>query len=145
MFLAFLLGCSTLAGAWSGVWVCSDQMFEEAEASEFDVDLELLAVSKYGFEGTLTMEGEVMIEDDEGDTNSWTWWSESAVRMEMTEFGGPQPLKVDWEDGECSLTRGSEEGTAICDDEYEDMEGWEWTEENAIYVNTGICSGLLER
>lgn len=89
MFLAFLLGCSTLAGVWRGVWVCSDQMFEEAEASEFDVDLELLAVSKYGFEGTLTMEGEVMIEDDEGDTNSWTWWSESAVRMEMTEFGGP--------------------------------------------------------
>lgn len=63
----------------------------------------------------------------------------------MTAFGGPQPLKVAWEDVDCSLSRGSEDGEISCDQEIDNLEGWEWTQENAIFVDTGVCSGLLDR
>lgn len=70
MFLLFLLARNSLAGNWSGTWLCSEDMLGNDEVSEFAIDMELLPVSKYGFEGTVEMEGEVVIEDA-GRSESW--------------------------------------------------------------------------
>ena len=144
MFLPLFLGCNSLAGNWSGTWICSEDLLGNDEVSEFSIDMELLPVSKYGFEGTAEMEGEVVVEDD-GRAEGWLLWIQSDVRLEMTAFGGPQPLKVGWEDVDCSLTRGSEDGEVSCVAESDNLEGWEWTQENAIFGKVGYCSGLLER
>ena len=136
-----LLSCDNLDGSWSGDWVCQVDVDGDFEKVDVRASVALTQASKYSVVGQVALDGELDVPDGPDEQVDQS----DPVRLEMTAFGGSQPLIVQFlSDENCAWTTDGELDEE-CEDAVVTVEGWFWDSRDFIVVDTDVCVGELAR